>query len=53
MSGNRLKSKNGGTEFIENIDEIVRSRPSRHCALRHHVFVCSGKSCSAVGSAER
>lgn len=40
------------SEFIENIDELCALAPVTTAPIRHHVFVCSGKSCSAVGSAE-
>jgi (2Fe-2S) ferredoxin len=40
------------TEIIENVDELCALAPVTTAPIRHHVFVCSGKSCSAVGSAE-
>lgn len=39
-------------EFSENLDELCALAPVTSAPIRHHVFVCSGKSCSAVGSAE-
>lgn len=39
-------------ETIENLDELRALAPVTTAPIRHHVFVCSGKSCSAVGSAE-
>jgi NADP-reducing hydrogenase subunit HndC len=39
-------------ELIENPDELCALAPVTAAPIRHHVFVCSGKSCSAVGSAE-
>src|SRR3989454_6539474 len=39
-------------EFIENPEELCALAPVTDAPIRHHVFVCSGKSCSAVGSAE-
>src|SRR3984893_17998686 len=39
-------------EFNENLDELCALAPVTSAPIRHHVFVCSGKSCSAVGSAE-
>ena len=39
-------------EFIENPKELCDLAPVITAPIRHHVFVCSGKSCSAVGSAE-
>jgi (2Fe-2S) ferredoxin len=38
--------------FIEDREELCELAPVASAPLRHHVFVCSGKSCSAVGSAE-
>ena len=38
-------------EFNENLDELCALAPVTSAPIRHHVFVCSGKSCSAVGSA--
>jgi (2Fe-2S) ferredoxin len=42
----------GKPEFIDNPDELCALAPVATAPIRHHVFVCSGKSCSAVGSAE-
>lgn len=39
-------------EFSENPDNLCALAPVTSAPIRHHVFVCSGKSCSAVGSAE-
>jgi (2Fe-2S) ferredoxin len=39
-------------DFIENPEEMCALAPVTAAPIRHHVFVCSGKSCSAVGSAE-
>src|SRR5258706_13157438 len=39
-------------EFIEDLAELCALAPVATAPIRHHVFVCSGKSCSAVGSAE-
>jgi (2Fe-2S) ferredoxin len=39
-------------ELIENSEELCALAPVTSAPIRHHVFVCSGKSCSAVGSAE-
>ena len=39
-------------KFIEDADELCELAPVATAPIRHHVFVCSGKSCSAVGSAE-
>lgn len=39
-------------EFIENTDELRALAPITTAPIRHHVFVCTGKSCSARDSAE-
>ena len=39
-------------KFIEDVDELCDLAPVTTAPIRHHVFVCTGKSCSAVGSAE-
>ena len=39
-------------EFIDDPAELCALAPVAAAPIRHHVFVCSGKSCSAVGSAE-
>jgi (2Fe-2S) ferredoxin len=39
-------------DFIENAEELCALAPITTAPIRHHVFVCSGKSCSAAGSAE-
>ena len=39
-------------EFIESPEELCALAPVTTAPIRHHVFVCSGKSCSALGSAE-
>ena len=38
--------------FIEDRDRLVELAPIAAAAIRCHVFVCTGKSCSAVDSAE-
>ncbi len=38
--------------FIENKDEVCALAPVAYAPIRHHVLVCSGKSCTSVGSAE-
>ncbi len=40
------------SEIIENFDRLRALAPVTTAPIRHHVFVCTGKSCSAVGSAE-
>jgi|SRR4051812_28972641 len=39
-------------EFIEDYDRLCELAPVACAPIRYHVFVCTGKSCSAVGSAE-
>ena len=39
-------------KFIEDVDTLCELAPVTTAPIRHHVFVCTGKSCSAVGSAE-
>jgi (2Fe-2S) ferredoxin len=39
-------------DFIQTPEELAALAPITTAPIRHHVFVCSGKSCSAVGSAE-
>ena len=38
--------------FIEDVDELCGLAPVARASIRRHVFVCSGKSCTAAGSAE-
>jgi (2Fe-2S) ferredoxin len=37
---------------LEDRDKVCALAPVAYAAIRHHVFVCNGKSCAAVGSAE-
>lgn len=39
-------------KFIDDRLELERLAPVTQAPIKHHVFVCNGKSCSAVGSAE-
>ena len=39
-------------EFIEDRERLEALAPVTTAPIRYHVFVCTGKSCSAVGSAE-
>jgi (2Fe-2S) ferredoxin len=39
-------------KFIESREQLLKLAPVAEAPLKHHVFVCNGKSCSAVGSAE-
>ena len=36
--------------FIEDIDELNRLAPVISAPIRYHIFVCTGKSCSAARS---
>jgi (2Fe-2S) ferredoxin len=38
--------------FIDDCDRLEALAPVSAAPIRHHVFVCTGKSCSAVDSAE-
>ena len=39
-------------KFVDDRDELERLAPVAKAPIKHHVFVCNGKSCSAVGSAD-
>ena len=39
-------------KFIEDRKQLVKLAPVAEAPIKHHVFVCNGKSCSAVGSDE-
>jgi NADH-quinone oxidoreductase subunit F len=39
-------------KFIEDRERLEKLAPVATAPIKRHVFVCSGKSCSAVGSAE-
>ena len=39
-------------KFINDRDELEKLAPLTQAPIKRHVFVCNGKSCSAVGSAE-
>jgi (2Fe-2S) ferredoxin len=39
-------------EFIDNTEQLRALAPVAAAPIRHHVFVCTGKSCSARDSAE-
>lgn len=39
-------------KFIEDEAQLEKLAPIIKADIEHHVFVCSGKSCMAVGSAE-
>lgn len=38
--------------IISDRKELEKLAPVTKAPIRHHVFVCNGKSCSAVGSAD-
>jgi NADH-quinone oxidoreductase subunit F/NADP-reducing hydrogenase subunit HndC len=38
--------------FIDDCERLEKLAPIATAPIRHHVFVCTGKSCSSVGSAE-
>jgi (2Fe-2S) ferredoxin len=40
------------SKFIEDKEKLCKLAPVTAAPLKHHVFVCNGKSCTAVGSAE-
>src|SRR5690349_516448 len=39
-------------EFIDNVEQLRALAPVVSAPIRHHVFVCTGKSCSARDSAD-
>ena len=39
-------------KFIDDREKLEKLAPVATAPIKHHVFVCNGKSCSAVGSAE-
>ena len=39
-------------KFIDDREQLKKLAPVAAADIKHHVFVCNGKSCSAVGSAE-
>lgn len=39
-------------EFIEDIEQLRALAPVASAPIRHHVFVCTGQSCSARDSAD-
>jgi len=39
-------------DFIDDCERLLELAPVTAAPIRHHVFVCTGKSCSAVDSAE-
>ncbi len=39
-------------KFIDDREQLEKLAPMLKAPIKRHVFVCNGKSCSAVGSAE-
>ncbi len=39
-------------KFIDDREELEKLAPVTQAPIKHHVFVCNGKSCSARGSAD-
>src|SRR2546423_3955531 len=39
-------------EFIDDVEQLRALAPVTTAPIRHHVFVCTGKSCSSRDSAE-
>ena len=42
----------GAPELIESVEQLRALAPVATAPIRHHVFVCTGKSCSARDSTE-
>lgn len=42
----------GNKKFIDDREQLEKLAPVMTAPIQRHVFVCNGKSCSAVGSAE-
>ncbi len=38
--------------IIEDRDQVCALAPVAYAPIRHHIFVCAGKSCEAAGSQE-
>jgi len=39
-------------KFVEDREQLEKLAPMLKAPIKRHVFVCNGKSCTAVGSAE-
>ncbi|MGB7068243.1 MAG: (2Fe-2S) ferredoxin domain-containing protein [Pyrinomonadaceae bacterium] len=39
-------------KFIDDREQLEKLAPVTQAPIKHHVFVCNGKSCSALGSAD-
>ena len=46
-----MSTENPAREFIDDCERLMDLAPVTTAPIRHHVFVCTGKSCSAVDSA--
>lgn len=42
----------GKKEVIEDKEQLIKLAPVARAELSRHVFVCNGKSCAALGSAD-
>lgn len=40
------------SKFIEDREQLEKLAPVSAAPIKHHVFVCNGKSCTAVGSSD-
>jgi len=46
-----MSKENSKRVFIGDCEQLMELAPVTSAPIRHHVFVCTGKSCSAVDSA--
>src|SRR5688572_11275525 len=53
-AGSSWQNKKGMAKpkFIEDREQLSKLAPVMNAPIKRHVFVCNGKSCSQVGSAE-
>ena len=42
----------GKPKFIDDRKQLEKLAPVTQAPIKHHVFVCNGKSCAAVGSSD-
>ena len=42
----------GKQKFIDDRKQLEKLAPVTQAPIKHHVFVCNGKSCAAVGSSD-
>lgn len=47
-----MSSEKPPREFIDDCERLTELAPVAAAPITHHVFVCTGKSCSAVESAD-